>query len=108
MTRIVFDEEELELRVEGHAGSGAMGEDLICAGCSVLWLTLREALCGTQDRAGRFKPRLFRGNGARRVVCCPGPEEETECRIILQTIAEGYRGLAESFPEYVSFEGKKF
>lgn len=103
MTRVSFDEQELELQVEGHAESGPAGADLICAGCSVLWLTLEEALCGTRDRAERLKPRFYRDKGVRRVICCPEREAEDECRTILQTAAIGYEALAVSFPKYVSY-----
>lgn len=105
MIRVSWDPGELELRVEGHAGSAPAGSDLICAGASVLWLTLRETLGENAERAERTGPRFFESSGTRRVVCCPKPEAEEECRTILETMAAGYRALAESFPDYVSFEG---
>lgn len=104
MTRVFYDEEELELRVEGHAKGGPKGGDLICAGCSVLWLTLEEALSGDADRVKRLWPTFYREEAGRAVICCPQREAESECRTILQTVAAGYRALAESFPDSVSFQ----
>ena len=103
MTRVGFSADDLKLIVEGHAESGPAGEDLVCAGCSVLWLTVEEALCGTKDRAERMRPLFFRDKGVRRVICCPEQDAADECRTILQTAAIGYEALAVSFPKYVSY-----
>ena len=40
MTKIVYEPDRLRLRMEGHAGAGAEGEDLVCAALSMLGMTL--------------------------------------------------------------------
>ena len=104
MTRIRYDEERLRLEMEGHAGAAPAGEDLVCAAASMLWLTLRENLSG--ERAVReLQPVFIEGDGRRCAECYPADEEsEGWARAIFRVIGTGLRLLAESFPQYVSFE----
>ena len=50
MTKITYHPQEYHLRIEGHAGFAEAGEDLVCAGISVLGWTL---VAGAEEEIGR-------------------------------------------------------
>lgn len=44
MITIEYDKKACAIKVQGHAGSAAAGQDLVCAGCSMLFYGLANAL----------------------------------------------------------------
>ena len=106
MTKIYYDELGFRLRIEGHAGAGSKGEDIVCAGLSALSFTLIKAAEQTEDfRAAVTVDEL---QGLVEVKCKPrGAWGVTKCGIVMDTIAGGFALMAEKYPEYVKFEKKE-
>ena len=73
------------LEVRGHAGSAPMGRDLICAGATVLVLTL-----GKQAEKAEIRRGFARLSGGNREV--------------YRAIAAGFQLLAKNFPKQVHFK----
>ena len=73
------------LEVRGHAGTAPRGQDLICAGATVLVLTLGEQAEEKEIRRGYA--RITGGN-----------------REVYIAIAAGFQLLAKNFPEGVHFK----
>jgi len=100
MTEVRYEPGSFRLRIRGHAGAGARGADIVCAGVSALGFALAEAAekrGGTVRRdagAALIEARLFPENAA----------EESACRAVLDTVAGGLRRIAGAWPEYVKFE----
>ncbi len=87
MTIVYISEDEIT--ITGHSNSGAEGHDLVCSACSILMWTAVEALKG--------KSTVTMGDSGY----CHISLQDIDSRPILNTIATGYRLLAEKVPEFV-------
>ena len=95
MTHIQYDRAALSLTMEGHAGAGEKGGDLVCAALSMLMMTLQRR---TQETAERTLPSIRREPGCFAIRCTPEGDEAL-CRECFDTVAAGLAVLAENRPE---------
>lgn len=103
MTRIVYDREEYCVTVEGHAGYGPAGTDVVCAGLSAL----TEALLRRVSERPTFQAAygLSREKALVRVRLTPRSRRAAAlARELLETVRAGYEAVAEQFPDHVRFE----
>ena len=100
MTKIVYEPARLLLRMEGHAGAGAEGEDLVCAALSMLGMTLERRVT---ELAEHCFPSVSRAPGTLLIACSPDETGLGQCRECFETVAAGLALLAEERPEHVSF-----
>lgn len=102
MIRIKYWPETLDILVEGHAGSAEKGEDLICAAASALANTLEAVFDVQEDMLGC----AVRKKEIPSFHAWIEPETQllAQAFVVMETIATGYRALAEEYPEYVTFE----
>lgn len=98
MTEIRYNEKEYSIEFKGHAGAGAKGEDLVCAGVSTLYGTLR-ATC--EEYSECLAPETETGDGTARVTLRPEKGYEWSAVVIMRTVFIGCCLLAENYPEYV-------
>lgn len=82
-----------DLSLEGHAGAGPYGADLICCGASMLLGTLIAAL--KEQKAPGLRYDLGPGKGW--VKCRPGEKAEEAFGVVWA----GLRLLEETYPKYV-------
>lgn len=101
MTRICYDRAGLRMRIEGHAGAGEWGRDLVCAAESILMLTLERQL---QELEGENRVSVLKGPGLADISCCPVREKTLRCRDIFETVFLGYQILESMYPEFVKTE----
>ncbi len=92
--------EIMGFEVSGHAESDEYGRDIVCASVSVLAQTAVNAL-------GELTGVDFDYEIAEGYLKCEVPKtlplnEKQRVATILKTIYVGYRGVAESYPDYVS------
>jgi len=101
MTKVTYHPDEFNLRVEGHAGAGKPGEDIVCAGISTLGFTLVAA-------ADEFNMHLYlnEADGVMDVRCYPSEETEERCRTVFDTLALGYELLAAKYPDNIIMGGR--
>lgn len=98
MTRVEYDRAALSLTMEGHAGAGEPGEDLVCAALSALMMTLERRM---EETAERTMPIVKRTPGFFAIRCAP-EEDEALCRECFDTVAAGIAVLAENRPDHVT------
>ena len=98
MTTVRYDPDRYRLLVEGHAGSAPAGEDLVCAAASILGWTL-------VANAERYNAEIFLENGVIEVKCAPEDGREALCREMMDTLATGFKLLAEKQQEYITMGG---
>lgn len=77
------------IEIDGHAEAGEYGNDPICAAVSILTITLR-MLCGAEIASGHA-----------RIIYSTGVRDQ---RIWAEFALEGYRFLAEKFPDHVHYQ----
>ncbi|NLJ34195.1 MAG: ribosomal-processing cysteine protease Prp [Firmicutes bacterium] len=85
-------------RVEGHAGYGYRGNDIVCAGVSVL---TQGALIGLEDYLG-LQPEVIIEPGLLQCSLSPRPAGlGGQIDAILETMLLGLYGLATEYPQSV-------
>lgn len=100
MTRVFFEPQEPRLTMEGHAGAGEKGGDLVCAALSMLMMTLERRM---QETAERSFPSVSRSPGHFAIACRPTEDFSALCRESFETVAAGLALLAERESAFVSF-----
>ena len=92
----------LSMEAVGHAGFAALGKDPVCAGASVLAMTIAQC-AGAMEEAGRLRKKahiLVRG-GRVLVTVKPKPERWDEAAHLFWVGETGLRLLAAAYPGYV-------
>lgn len=92
----------LRLTVTGHARSAPKGEDLVCAGASILAMTLAQCVSSAdEDKKLKCKPTLKLKDGDCVIWCLPKDKHYNEIRTQFETVVKGYNFLSFNYPEYV-------
>ncbi len=92
----------LSMDLIGHAGYAELGKDPVCAGASVLAMTLAQcALAMEEAGALRKKAHLRIRNGRVLVTVKPRPERFDEAALLFWACGTGLRLLAEAYPGYL-------
>ena len=103
MTDVSISTDGLYLALNGHAGAGPKGRDIVCAALSALAFTLarvaqKNTAYGTRFDANWEEATLF-------LHCEPEDKAAQErCHHLFAAFGEGFRLIAEAYPEYVSLE----
>ena len=94
-------------RLEGHSGWAESGRDIVCAAASILGCTCVNALesvCGVI-------PEITEYNEDKGVLAFELPEktekENAEAQIVMKTLRQGLKDLAEAYPQNVTFSIKE-
>ena len=101
MTRVRYDRAGLRMRMEGHAGAGEYGRDIVCAAESILLLVLERQL---QELEGENRVSVVKGPGAAEISCCPAREKTLRFRDVFETVFLGYQLLENMYPAFVRTE----
>ncbi len=95
----------LSMELVGHAGFAQMGKDPVCAGASVLAMTLAQC-AKAMEEAGRLREKahiLLRG-GRALVTVKPREGFLDEARHLFWVGETGLRLLAEAYPGYIEIQ----
>lgn len=98
MTRVRYDRAGLRMQMEGHAGAGEYGRDIVCAAESILLLVLERQL---QELEGENRVSVVKRPGAAEISCCPTREKTLRCRDVFETVFLGYQLLENMYPAHV-------
>jgi uncharacterized protein YsxB (DUF464 family) len=103
MIHITFVPQSFELTVDGHAGHGKKGEDIVCAAISTLFYTLGEALYQSEDMM--LSPLVFEDKDGKGYIKC-SPKEEYAGNIVRTywSILVGMELVANNYPDNVTFQ----
>ena len=81
--------------VKGHAGYAEAGQDIVCAAVSILTTTCANAL----ETVAGVKPTVKTSEGRMRLTL---PKDSGhDAQVILQTMRQGLRDLAEEYSRYI-------
>lgn len=95
----------MHLRMDGHAGWGPQGADLVCAGASTLAYTLAEAVERLyRQRMLRRCPRIEISQGSAEIIAVPKAEFMQEVLLTFWVVEAGIYALGQSFPGSIKME----
>ena len=108
MIQITYRPSKKEVRIKGHAGYDEKGKDIICAGISVLFYTLCNALLKAPDSWFKKKPEmadlLTSETGVSYVKCMPNEGYEEYITLMFETVLTGAELMATTYPDYVNLK----
>ena len=93
----------ITLKLTGHAGQAKKGEDIVCAGASILAYTVAQALQFMYEQGElQKKPHIKLKEGDTIIVAKPKPERYEETLHTFFVAQVGYSLLAKTYPQYVT------
>ena len=104
MINVVYHRLYNRVTVEGHAGSGPEGHDLVCSAVSALALTLagNVAYMQAQEAVRDVITKLEKGNA--EIQCTPYRRYKDSVAQIYRAICVGFELLATKYPDHISYE----
>lgn len=103
MIKVVYDRTIPSVTMEGHAGSGEKGHDLVCAAASILACTLASLVDSTKDSGQVSNATVELNDGGALISCEPIGHYSYPIKLIFDTICTGFDILAEEYPDNVSY-----
>lgn len=106
MIQASFFQEEVGFRVliTGHSGFAPAGQDIVCAGASMLAFALAETLGQEKERGGLRFFSEKQESGRMELVLFPTMAGVERVLLLLKMAETGFRQLEEQYPEYVSLK----
>lgn len=95
--------DRLLITVEGHSGFGQPGEDIVCAGVSVLSYTLLNCMLDEEAASNIKLIRKIVRNGYIHLEIEYFDFSKSRVKGIFDACITGLLMLEENYPEYVSF-----
>ena len=105
MITITYTDENgvLSVTVKGHAGSAPRGEDLVCAGATMLAYTLAQNV-RDKRRALKGRPKIQLNEGDIIIRCRPKDRYFDRIKATFEDICTGYRLMAHNFPDCIQYQ----
>ena len=92
-----------DVTLEGHAGSGDYGKDLVCAAVSTLALTLEETVRQMHRKGWLETAAVHLEPGCAWFRCAQEAKRRAEAAAVFDGICAGFALLAGSFPGFVCY-----
>jgi len=104
MIHVIYHRKYNRVTVNGHAGSGPQGHDLVCASVSALALTLAGNVyhMEAQDAVRNVVAVLDEGNA--EIQCTPYRRYRDSVEQIYRAICVGFELLATKYPEFIKYD----
>ena len=104
MIEVTYYRQYNRVTVEGHAGAGPEGHDLVCAAVSSLVLTLagNVAYMEAQEAVWNVITELNEGNA--EIQCTANRRYKDSVEQIFRAICVGFELLATKYPKNISYE----
>ena len=103
MIDIRYDRETFCLRLEGHAGAGVPGQDLICCAASMLVYTMAANVRTMRRQQWLEEAQIHLEPGNARISCLPYTYASDWVAVRMDAICLGFWMLQKEYPEFVSF-----
>lgn len=96
------DKKTLILTMQGHAGAGERGNDLVCASVSCLAYTAAEAV-GRMFKAQKLRrrPNIRLSEGDAVISCKPSEQFWEEAQLVMDVIIAGCEVIERAYPQNV-------
>ena len=104
MIHVVYHRLYNRVTVEGHAGSGHEGHDLVCASVSALALTLAGNVSYMEAQEAVHGVIIKLEEGSAEIQCTPYRRYKDSAQQIFRAICVGFELLATKYPQNISYE----
>lgn len=98
MLDIRMDIPHFRVSIQGHAGYGPVGADIVCAGASMLAATLARALGGIEGY------RYTDDGDAVEISCAPSVGQINRVLTMMDVVDGGFGLLAGTYPNHVKYK----
>lgn len=104
MIKVVYHRELNRVTMEGHAKSGEVGHDLVCASASILIYTLASFVQNLKE-SGQARYNFVAIKEGDAIVSCQAPNKyKSAVTLVFDSICGGFELLARDYPENVTYE----
>lgn len=104
MITVVYHRYLNRVEVKGHAQSGEIGHDLVCASASILIYTLASFAKNTSKAKQSHKLVMKLDNGNAEVSCKAKRPYKGAITLVFDSICAGFELLARNYPDNISYE----
>lgn len=104
MINVIYYRQFNRVTVEGHAGSGPEGHDLVCASASALALTLAGNVSYMEAQGAVHGVTIKLDNGSAEIQCTPYRRYKESAQQIFRAICVGFELLATKYPTNISYD----
>ena len=106
MIKVIYDREYNRVTVEGHAQSGEVGHDLVCASVSILVHTLASFVDNMRSAKQVYNPKTELKSGEALIRCDAPRKYKSSVTLVFDSICAGFELLARDYPKNISYEMK--
>ena len=104
MIQVTYHRQYNRVTVEGHAGSGPEGHDLVCSAVSALALTLAGNVSYMEAQEAVYSVIMKLEEGSAEIQCTPYRRYRDSVAQVYRAICVGFELLATKYPENISYE----
>ena len=104
MIEVIYYRQYNRVRIEGHAGSGPEGHDLVCAAVSALALTLAGNVSYMEAQEAVHGVIINLDEGNAEIQCTPYRRYKDSVEQIFRSICVGFELLATKYPGNISYD----
>ena len=103
MIHVTYYRQYNRVTVEGHAGAGPEGHDLVCAGVSALALTLAGNVSYMEAQEAVRNVIIKLDDGNAEIECSPYRRYKDSVEQVFRSICVGFELLATKYPDNISY-----
>lgn len=106
MVEVVYHRDYHRVTINGHAGSGEAGHDLVCASASILAYTLAGNVMNLSTGGAKVirEPKILLKEGDAVVACSPVNRYRSTVTLMFDSVCLGFDLLAQKYPEFIKYE----
>ena len=103
MIEVIYYRQYNRVKIEGHAGSGPEGHDLVCAAVSALALTLAGNVSYMEAQEAVHGVIINLDEGNAEIQCTPYRRYKDSVEQIFRSICVGFELLSTKYPNHISY-----
>jgi uncharacterized protein YsxB (DUF464 family) len=104
MINVTYYRQYNRVTIEGHAGSGPEGHDLVCSAVSALALTLAGNVSYMEAQEAVRNVVINLNEGSAEIQCTSYRRYKESVEQIFRAICVGFELLSTKYPENISYE----
>ena len=104
MIHVIYHRKYNRVTIDGHAGSGPNGHDLVCSAVSALALTLAGNVTYMEAQEAVYGSVTKLDEGNAEIQCTAYRRYRDSVEQVFRAICVGFELLATKYPEYIKYE----